>query len=113
MALARTATPNLFSGVIAVGLAAAILFTGLLIAIHLEHKTIHAVAPRAFSLKNQGLAFQRAVACTQDVSPLYGSSDLLSPVRERAGVFFRSAPTGFQSAPVGKVGTTQLRAGRH
>jgi poly-D-alanine transfer protein DltD len=46
------------------------------------------------------------------VLPLYGSSELITPVRERAGVFFRSAPTGFQSSPVGKVGTTQLRAGR-
>jgi hypothetical protein len=112
MDLARTATPHLFSGVLGLGLAAAILFARRLIAIPLEHKTTHAVAPRAFSLKNQALAFQRVVARTQDVLPLYGSSELPGPIPERAGVFFPGAPTGFQASPVGKVGTTQLRAGR-
>jgi hypothetical protein len=67
MGLARTATPHLFAGVIAVGLAAAILFAGRMIAIHLEHKSVHALAPRAFPLKNQGLAVQSAAARTQDV----------------------------------------------
>lgn len=105
---ARTGTPHLFSGVIAVGIAASILFAGRMIAIHLEHKTLHAVAPRVFQLKNQGLAFQRTAAHARDVLPLYGSSELLSPARETAGVFFRTAPTGFQASPVGKVGTTPL-----
>jgi hypothetical protein len=67
MGLARTATPHLFAGAIAVGLSAAILFTGRMIAIHLEHKAVHALAPRAFPLKNQGLAVQSAAARTQDV----------------------------------------------
>jgi D-alanine transfer protein len=101
-------TPHLFSGVIAFGVAVTILFAGRLIAIHLEHNTLHAVAPRVFELKNQGLAFQRAAAHARDVLPLYGSSELITPVLERAGVFFRSAPTGFQTSPVGKVGTTPL-----
>jgi D-alanine transfer protein len=108
MGPARTATPHLFSGIITVGVAATILFAGRMVAIHLEHKTLHAIAPRVFELKNQGLAFQRAAAYAQDVLPLYGSSELLSPARERAGVFFRCAPTGFQASPVGKVGTTPL-----
>ena len=105
---AKKARPHLFSGVIAVGIAATILFAGRMIAIHLEHKTLHAIAPQIFPLKNQGLAFQRAAVHAQDVLPLYGSSELLSPLRERAGVFFRKAPTGFQVEPVGKVGTTPL-----
>jgi D-alanine transfer protein len=105
---ARTGIPCLFSGVIAVGLAATILFAGRMIAIHLEHKTLHTVAPREFQLKNQGLAFQHAAAQARDVLPLYGSSELITPVRERAGVFFRNAPTGFQASPVGKVGTTPV-----
>lgn len=112
MGLARTATPHLFSGVLALGLATAILFASRLIAIHFEHKTTHAVAPRAFSLENQALAFQRVVARTQDVLPVYSSSELLGRIRERAGVFFPGAPTGFQASPVGKVGSTQLRTGR-
>jgi hypothetical protein len=107
MGLVRTATPHLFSGVI-VGLAAAILFAGRMIAIHLEHKAVHALAPRAFPLKKQGLAFQSAAARTQDVPSLDRRSTLLSPVRDRADVFFRSAPTGFQASSVGTVGTTPL-----
>jgi D-alanine transfer protein len=108
MRTARTCTPHLFSGVIAVGIAAIILFAGRMIAIHLEHKTLHTVAPREFQLKNQGLAFQHAAAQARDVLPLYGSSELLTRLPERAGVFFRNAPTGFQASPVGKVGTTPV-----
>ena len=108
MGSARTGTPHLFSAVIAVGVAATVLFAGRMFAIHLEHKTLHEIAPRVFELKNQGLAFQRTAAHAQDVLPLYGSSELITPVRERAGVFFRGAPTGFQASPVGKVGTTPL-----
>src|SRR4030095_10237712 len=108
MGSARTGIPHLFSAVIAVGVAATILSAGRMFAIHLENKTLHAIAPRVFELKNQGLAFQRPAAHAQDVLPLYGSSELITPVRERAGVFFRSAPTGFQASPVGKAGTTPL-----
>jgi poly-D-alanine transfer protein DltD len=104
----RTATPHLLSGATAVGLAATILFAGRIIAIHLEHNALHTVEPSAFELKNQGLAFPRAAARARDVLPIYGSSELITPVGERAGVFFRNAPTGFQASPLGKVGTTPL-----
>ena len=108
MSPARTGAPHLFSGIIAVGVAATILFVGRMIAIHLEHKSLHTVAPREFQLKNQGLAFQRAAARAPDVFPLYGSSELIVPLPERADVFFHDAPTGFQVCPVGKVGATPL-----
>jgi D-alanine transfer protein len=108
MSPARTGAPHLFSGIIAVGVAATILFVGRMIAIHLEHKSLHTVAPREFQLKNQGLAFQRAAARAPDVLPLYGSSELIVPLPERADVFFHNAPTGFQVCPVGKVGATPL-----
>jgi D-alanine transfer protein len=108
MGSVRTGIPHLFSALIAVGVAATILFAGRMFAIHLEHKTLHEIAPRVFELKNQGLAFQRTAAHAQDVLPLYGSSELITPVREKASVFFRRAPTGFQASPVGKVGTTPL-----
>jgi D-alanine transfer protein len=109
MGSARTGIPHLFSALIAVGVAATILFAGRMFAIHLEHKTLQEIAPRVFEHKNQGLAFQRAAAHARDVLPLYGSSELLSPDDwERADVFFHSAPTGFQASPVGKVGTTPL-----
>ena len=104
----RTGTPHLFSGAVVVAVAAAALFAGRMVAVHLEHKRLHAVAPKTFQLKDQGLVFQRAAVRAQEVLPLYGSSELLSPLAEKAGVFFRNAPTGFQVEPVGKVGTTPL-----
>jgi D-alanine transfer protein len=106
---ARKGMTHLFSGVIAFGLAAAVLFVGRMAVIHLEHTTLSSTAPELFPLKNQGLAFQRAVAYASDVLPLYGSSELIvPPVPEKASNFFRTAPTGFQVSPVGNGGTTPL-----
>jgi poly-D-alanine transfer protein DltD len=99
----------LFSGLIASGLAAAVLFSAESVAVHLEHTTILSTAPELFPLKNQGLAFQRAAAHAQNVLPLYGSSELvIPPVPERASIFFRTAPTGFQVSPVGAGGMPPL-----
>jgi D-alanine transfer protein len=100
--------PHLFSAVIACGLVAAILFVGRTIAIHVEQKTISSTAPEIFPLKNQGLAFQRAAAHAPDVLPLYGSSELVIGLPDRASQFFRTAPTGFQISPVGKRGATTM-----
>jgi D-alanine transfer protein len=101
--------PHLFSGLIATGLVAAVLFAGRLVAIHLEHATVPSTAPELFPLKNQGLAFQRAAVRAPNVLPLYGTSELIIPsVPERASIFFRSAPTGFQVAPVGGGGANLL-----
>jgi D-alanine transfer protein len=106
---ARAGMPHLFSGLIAFGLAAAMLFAGGIDVIHLEQITLPSTAPELFPLKNQGLAFQRAAARASDVLPLYGSSELIfPPVRENASSFFRTAPTGFQVSPVGHGGTTSL-----
>ncbi len=98
----------MFSALTACGLAAAILFTGRMIAIHLEHGTLPSTASELFPVKTQGLAFQRAAVHARDVLPLYGSSELLWPKPERACDFFRTAPTGFQVSPVGKPGTTSM-----
>ena len=106
---AREGMTHLFSGLIASGLAAALLFAGEIVAIHLEHTTLPSTAPRLFPLKNQGLAFQRVAAYAPDVLPLYGSSELIvPPVSARASIFFRTAPTGFQISPVGYGGTPLL-----
>jgi D-alanine transfer protein len=98
----------LFSAVIAVGVAATILFAGWMIAIHLEHNTISLTAPELFPLKNQGVAFQRAAARAADVLPLYGSSELVLPQPQKASNFFRTAPTEFQVSPVGNSGMALL-----
>jgi D-alanine transfer protein len=106
---AKKGMPYLFSGVIASGLAAIVLFAGEMLVFHLEHTTIHSTAPELFSLKNQGLAFQRAAAHPRDVLPLYGSSELIvPPIPEKANKFFRTAPTGFQVSPVGNGGANSL-----
>jgi D-alanine transfer protein len=99
----------LFAGLVALGLAAMILFAAERVLIHLEHATIIATAPESFALKNQGLAFQRAAAHSPNVLPIYGSSELLRPAApERGNIFFRTAPTGFQLSPVGSGGANPL-----
>ena len=101
--------PHLFAGLVALGLGAISLSARERVLIHLERATIASTAPETFSLKNQGLAFQRAAAHAQNVLPIYGSSELLVPASPyRGNNFFRTAPTGFQLSPVGGGGTTPL-----
>jgi D-alanine transfer protein len=101
--------PHLFAGLIAFGLLAAVMLAVGMVAVRLEHTTIRATASELFPLKKQGLAFQRAAARAPDVLPLYGSSELmLPPIPERASIFFRAAPTGFQVSPVGAGGANSL-----
>jgi len=107
-AIARPGAPHLFSALIACAFPIAVLGGGRLLAICLEEKTIHATAPRDFFIKNQGLALQRAAARAPNILLLYGSSELIDPVPNRASDFFSSAPSGFQVCPVGKAGTTSL-----
>ncbi len=105
----KKGTPHLFSGLIASGMIATVLFAGRMVAVHLEHSTLSSTASELFLLKNQGLAFQRAAVHAPNVLPLYGTSELIiPPVPERASVFFRSAPTGFQVSPVGGGGANLL-----
>jgi D-alanine transfer protein len=105
---ARLFAPHLFSALIACALTIAFLCSSRLLAIYLEGKTVHWIAPRDFFIKNQGLAFERAAARRPDILLLYGSSELIDPIPNRASDFFSSAPTGFQVCPVGKAGTTSL-----
>jgi D-alanine transfer protein len=107
-AVARSFAPHLFSALIACALTAFILCGGRLLAIYFEKRTIHSTAPRDFFIKNQGLAFERAAARAPDILLLYGSSELIDPIPNRASDFFRKEPTGFEVCPVGKAGTTSL-----
>ena len=107
-ATARSLAPHLSGALIACGLTAAILCGGRVLAMHLEERTIHSTAPRDFFIKNQGLAFERAAARTPDILLLYGSSELIDPIPNRASDFFSREPTGFEVCPVGKAGTTSL-----
>jgi D-alanine transfer protein len=107
-ATARSGTPHLVSALIACAIVVGILCGGRLLAIQLERKTVHWIAPKDFFIKNQGLAFERAAARRPDILLLYGSSELIDPIPNRASDFFSNAPTGFQVCPVGKAGTTSL-----
>src|SRR5215831_3675917 len=107
-ATARSNTPHLISALIACAIVIAILCSGRMLAIQLERKTVHRIAPKDFFIKNQGLAFDRAAACTPDILLLYGSSELIDPIPNRASDFFAAAPTGFEVCPVGKAGATSL-----
>lgn len=107
-ATARSFAPHLSSALIACALTAAILCSGKLLAMYVEERTIHSTAPRDFFIKNQGLAFERAAARTPDILLLYGSSELIDPIPNRASDFFSREPTGFEVCPVGKAGTTSL-----
>src|SRR5437762_7646192 len=101
--------PHLFAAVIACGLVVAVLFGTRMVAVHCELATVLSTSPELFPLKNQGLAFQRAAACAPNVLPLYASSELTAlQVPERANIFFRTAPTGFQVSPVGAGGMAPL-----
>ena len=108
IATARSGTPHLVSALIACAIVVGILCGGRLLALQLERKTVHWVAPRDFFIKNQGLAFERAAARRPDILLLYGSSQLTDPIPNRPSDFFSNAPTGFQVCPVGKAGTTSL-----
>jgi D-alanine transfer protein len=107
-AIPRRRAPHLYSALIACALPILILCGGRLLAIYLEQKTIHVTAPKDFFIKNQGLAFERAAARAPDILLLYGSSELIDPIPNRASDFFSKEPTGFQVCPVGRPGTTSL-----
>ena len=104
----RTRIPHLFSALIALGVAATMLLAGRTVAIHLERRALAWTASERFQLKNQGMVFQRMAARARRVLPLYGSSELVVAVPDKASKFFQDAPTGFQVSPVGTVGATSL-----
>ena len=107
-AIVRSLAPHVSSALIACALTIAVLCGGRVLAIYLEKRTIHSTAPRDFFIKNQGLAFERAAARAPDILLLYGSSELIDPIPNRASDFFSHEPTGFEVCPVGKGGTTSL-----
>ena len=87
---------------------AALLSIGTLMGAHLIHRHMYALAPLSFPIKNQGVALQRNAFEKPDLLPLYGSSELIKPIPNKAARFFRRYPTQFEVFPVGKAGTTSL-----
>ncbi len=73
-----------------------------------EHRYIYAFAPELSDVKLQGVALQKAAFQQPDLLVLYGSSELVKEVPNRATDFFSQFPTGFRVFPVGKAGTISL-----
>ncbi len=96
----------------AVGIAALIasVAVGVLLAWfgRLEQRYVHVLAPELSDLKLQGVALQKAAFAQEDLLVLYGSSELVKEVPNRATDFFEEYPTGFRVFPVGKAGTVAL-----
>ena len=92
----------------------AALITGAVVAVLLvicrraEHRYIYAFAPELSDVKLQGVALQQAAFQQPDLLVLYGSSELVKEVPNRATDFFSQFPTGFRVFPVGKAGTISL-----
>ncbi len=74
----------------------------------LEQRYVHALSRELSDLKLQGVALQKAAFAQPDLLVLYGSSELVKEVPNRAVDFFQEYPTGFRIFPVGKAGTVSL-----
>lgn len=71
-------------------------------------KYIHTIAAELSDQKLQGAALQKCAFSQPDLLVLYGSSELVKNVPNKASEFFQEHPSGFQVFPVGKAGTTSL-----
>ena len=74
----------------------------------LEVRYVHTIASELNDLKLQGVALQKEAFKQDDLLVLYGSSELVKEVPNRASEFFEPYPTGFRVFPVGKAGTVSL-----
>ncbi|MEA3210686.1 MAG: D-alanine transfer protein [Chthoniobacter sp.] len=92
----------------ALGLGAVLLAVVFGIARHLENRYFDALVPQTSALKNQGLFLQRQAFVRSGILPLYGSSELVKSISDKASIFFKRYPTDFTVSPVGKAGTTSL-----
>ena len=99
---------HLVAAVCAVVTASVALAAGLVRARSLERTHIHALAGDFSNAKLQGVALQREAFSRDDLLPLYGSSELVKEVPNKASDFFVDYPTGFRVFPVGKAGATAL-----
>lgn len=89
-------------------LASAVVAVLLVLCERAEHRYIYAFAPELSDVKLQGVALQKTAFQQPDLLVLYGSSELVKEVPNRATDFFSQFPTGFRVFPVGKAGTISL-----
>ncbi len=100
--------PHLLAALCAIALAGIALAVGLARAWRLERQFVHALATDFSSAKLQGVALQKEAFARDDLLLLYGSSELVKEVPNKASDFFLDYPTGFRVFPIGKPGTTAL-----
>src|SRR5207253_10723824 len=105
---APTTRHHLHAFCVAAGFATICALATVLLCAKAEDRYIHRFAAEFGDLKLQGVALQKTAFTQPDLLVLYGSSELVSPVRGKASEFFEQYPTGFRAFPVGKPGTTSL-----
>jgi D-alanine transfer protein len=74
----------------------------------LSNQYVHALAPLMFPLKSHGSELQREAFQSNDLLPVYGSSELAFDNPYHASAVFASYPTDFTVFPVGGGETTSL-----
>ena len=100
--------PHLRAAGFALALLALGMCAGAAKAAQLLHRYVNALAPMEFELKGQAIAMQREAFAHADLLPLYGSSELVKRIPDKASLFFKSYPTDFEVFAVGKAGATSL-----
>jgi D-alanine transfer protein len=104
----RASLPHLKAAVIAMGLVCLALGVGSRYARREISRHVEAIAPVESPQKNLGVALQREMFRHRDILPIYGSSEMLYRVPNRAADFFAAYPTGFAVSPVGGHATPPL-----
>lgn len=100
--------PHLVSGVVAILLFVVLVIGDLILERARLQSRIAQLAPLQFTEKWKGEAAPRALLTRSDVLPLYGSSELIYDMPNRATDFFSAYPTGFTVAPLGDRGYPAL-----
>ena len=75
---------------------------------HAARARLHDLLIEPFHGKDQGLWLQREAFAQKKMLPVYGSSELVVNVANRAEAFFRDESSGFTICPVGGPGNTSL-----
>ena len=97
----RPSFPGLFAGLAAFVCFIVIVSALMLVASMRTRANTAALVPMMFPEKWRGLGAQQALWRSDDVLPLYGSSELVVDMQNRATEFFGTYPTGFAVAPIG------------
>lgn len=87
--------PHLLASFLALCLLGAVILGGVAYANSVESRYVHALADTNIPQKRNGVALQRLAFETDDLLPIYGSSELNIPDRYKASKIFMLYPTGF------------------